>query len=120
LRADVARLPFRVVRASLDRGRDGLRAPLIGVILLGAATTLYFLADGLVATLLPMQLLAGPPAVARLADPASRRLVVEGGSALSAVREDHIEKCSLRKLYKGFKMAVDVETRELRRPGFVE
>ena len=90
LRADVARLPFRVVRASLDRGRDGLRALLIGVILLGAATTLYFLANGLVATLFPVLLLAGPPAIPRLADPTSRRLVVERGSALSAVREDHI------------------------------
>jgi len=102
LRADEARLPLGVLRASLDRGRDGLRALLIGVILLGAATTLYFLANGFVATLFPVLLLAGPPAVARFADAASRRLVAEGGSALSAVREDHIEKCSLRKLYKGF------------------
>jgi len=37
LRADVARLPLRVVRARLDRDRDGLLVFFVGVVLLGVA-----------------------------------------------------------------------------------
>ena len=58
LGADVARLTFRVVRAFLDRDRDGLRTLPISVVLFGAACFFYFLADVLVAAFFPVQLLA--------------------------------------------------------------
>ena len=40
-RADVARLTLRVVRAFLDRDRDGLRTLLISVVLFGAAASIF-------------------------------------------------------------------------------
>ena len=49
LRADVARLALRVVRARLDRDRDGLLVFVICIILLGVAAAVYFLTDLLVA-----------------------------------------------------------------------
>ena len=78
------------------------------MIVFGAAATLYFLADGLVATLFPVQLLTIPSAVWGLADPASRRPMVEGGSALSAVREKHIELCRSARLSSGMKTQLAV------------
>ena len=67
LRADVARLALRVLRARLDRDRYGLRVLVICVVLLGAACFFYFLAEIVVATLLPVLFLAFGPAVARAA-----------------------------------------------------
>ena len=67
LHADVARLPLRVVRALFDRDRDGLFVLLICVVLFRAACFFYLLTQVVVTTLFPVLLLAGCPAVARLA-----------------------------------------------------
>jgi len=67
LRADVARLAIRVIRARLRRDSYGLRVPLIRIVLFGAACFLYFFAELVVATLFPMLHLAFGPAVARAA-----------------------------------------------------
>ena len=67
LRADEARLAFGVVRAFLDRERDGLRALLISVVLFSTACFLYFLTELVVTAFFPVLLLAVPPMVARLA-----------------------------------------------------
>ena len=69
LRADVARLARRVGRALLDRDRDRLLVFFVGVVLFRAATALDLLAEGFVAALLPVQLLALGAAVARLTRP---------------------------------------------------
>ena len=49
LETDVAFLPLRVVRARLDRDRDGLLVFFVGVVLLRVAAAVYFLAHLLVA-----------------------------------------------------------------------
>jgi hypothetical protein len=67
LYADVARLPLRVLRARLRRDRYGLLVLLVGMILLGAATSLNLLAELVVAAFFPVLRLAGRPAVARFA-----------------------------------------------------
>jgi len=67
LRADVARLTFRVVRAFLDRDRDGLCELLIRVVLLSPAGSLNPPAEVVMAARIPVLFLAGRPAVARLA-----------------------------------------------------
>ena len=64
LRAYVARLALGVVRAFLDRDRDGLRVLAICVVLLSAASFLYFLTEIIVAALFPVLHLAFRPAVA--------------------------------------------------------
>jgi len=43
LEADVAFLPLRVVRARLDRGRDGLLVSFVGVVLFRVAAAVNFL-----------------------------------------------------------------------------
>jgi len=65
LRADVARLTFCVLRARLDRDRDGLRAFVVGMKLFGATASLYFLAELVVAAFLPVFLLARRATVTR-------------------------------------------------------
>ena len=45
LHADVARLAFSVLRALLDRGRDGLLVFFVGVVLFGAAAAGYFVTN---------------------------------------------------------------------------
>ena len=67
LRADVARLALHVVRARLCRGSDGLCVLLICVVLFRAACLFYFLAELIMATLLPVLFLALGAAVARAA-----------------------------------------------------
>ena len=58
LRADVARLALRVVRALLDRDRDGRRVLLIRIVLLGAARFLYVFAELIMAARFPVLFLA--------------------------------------------------------------
>ena len=67
LGTDVARLALRVFRARLRRDHDGLRVLRVGIILLGAACFLYFLAEIIVAALFPVLHLAFGPTVARAA-----------------------------------------------------
>ena len=89
LGADVARLPLRVVRAFLDRDRDGLRALLISIVLFGAAPELDLFAFFLVPCL-PVQLLAVPIAVGRRTVAASRRCVGQQFAAGGAACADHL------------------------------
>ena len=49
MRADIARLALRVLRARLDRNRDGFLVFFVRIILLCVAAAVYFLADLLVA-----------------------------------------------------------------------
>ena len=58
LETDVAFLALRVVRARLDRDRDGLLVFFVGVILLRVAAAVYFLTHLLVAAA-PVVMLAG-------------------------------------------------------------
>ena len=64
LRADVARLARRVVRAFRDRDRDGLRALHVCIVLFGATASLNFLAELVMAAFLPVFLLARRATVA--------------------------------------------------------
>ena len=64
LRADEARLTFRVIGAFLDRDGYGLRVLLICVVLFGAASLFYLLTELVVATLFPVFFLASRPTVA--------------------------------------------------------
>ena len=88
LRADVARLALRVVRARLDRDRDGLLVFFVGVVLLRVAAAVYFLTHLLVAAA-PVVMLASGVAVARFASNAPRRVVGQWGGAGGAVCEDN-------------------------------
>jgi len=67
LEADVAFLPFVSSAARFDRDRDGLRVLGIRIKMFGATVSLYFLAELVVAALLPVFLLARRAAVARSA-----------------------------------------------------
>jgi len=87
LRADVARLALGVLRALLDRDYYSLRV--LGMILLGAAAFLNLFAELVMAAFFPVLLLAGRPAVARLAAAALLGQVWQRGSATGALREDH-------------------------------
>jgi hypothetical protein len=89
LRADVARLALGVLRALLDRDYYSLRVLVIGMILLGAAAFLNLFAELVMAAFFPVLLLAGRPAVARLAAAALLGQVWQRGSATGALREDH-------------------------------
>ena len=89
LRADVARLALRVVRACLDRDRDGLLVFFVGVVLLRVAAAVYFLTHLLVAAA-PVVMLASFVAVSGMASNASRRVVGQWGGAGGAICEDHI------------------------------
>jgi hypothetical protein len=91
LRADVARLTFCVLRAFLDRDRDGLLIFFARMILLGAACFLNLFAELIMAAFLPVLRLAGRPAVACAAAAAFLpQSKAKGGSAGSALREDHL------------------------------
>jgi hypothetical protein len=91
LRADVARLPLRVVRARLRRGSDGLRVLVICVVLFGTTGSLNLLTERVVAALFPVLFLAGCPAVACAAAAA---FLTQGqpkvGGADGALRENHL------------------------------
>ena len=67
MRADVARLPLRVVRAFLDRDRDGLLVFFVGVILFVSTSLFNLLAELVMTTLFPVLFLALGAAVARAA-----------------------------------------------------
>ena len=104
LRANVARLPLGVLGAFLGRDRDGLLVFFFRVNYFRATAALDNRTQLFVAAL-PVQLLALPPAVARLAD-ASRRVMFEGGSALGALEAKHhvngtcslMGSCTIQKL----------------------
>jgi len=91
LRADVARLALGVLGAFLGRDRDGLRIPLVSVVLFGAACFFYFFAELVVPAFFPMLHLAFRPTVARAAAAA---FLAQGqpklGGADGALREDHL------------------------------
>ena len=63
----VAFLPLRIVRAFLDRDRDGLLVFGVSMVLLATASFFNLLAELVVAALFRVLLLAGPPAVGSLA-----------------------------------------------------
>ena len=88
LRTDVARLPLRVVRAGLDRDRDGLLVFFVGVILLRVAAAVYLLTDLLVAAA-PVVMLASGITIAGPTSNATRRVVGQWGGAGGAICEDH-------------------------------
>ena len=67
LETDVAFLPLCIVRAFLDRDRDGLLVFGVSMVLLSTTASFYLLADFVVSALFPVLLLAGPPAVGSLA-----------------------------------------------------
>ena len=81
---------YRVVRARLDRDRDGLRVFFVGVVLLRASGALNPTTKRLVSAPLPVISLAGLIAISGLA-PTAPFLVVVGqwGGAGGAVCEDH-------------------------------
>ena len=93
LHTNIARLPLRVRRARLDRGRDGLLVFFVGVVLLRAATTLNSITEKLVAAeqvpSSPVVLQASGTAVSRFTSYASRRVVGQWGGAGGAMGEDH-------------------------------
>ena len=64
LRANIARLALGVVRAFLDRDRDGLCVLLIRMVLLGTTCFFYFLTNFVVAAFFPVLHLAFGPTVA--------------------------------------------------------
>ena len=64
LRANIARLAFRVIGAFLDRGRDGLCVLLIRMVLLGTTGFFYLLAELVMTASLPVLFLAFGPTVA--------------------------------------------------------
>ena len=88
LRADVAGLALRVLRARLRRVFHSLTVPKIRMVLLVAPAPLDPLTPVSVVRF-PMQLLAVAPAVALLAGPAAGRIVLEGGCTIGAGGEDH-------------------------------
>ena len=88
LGADEARLTFRVVRARLDRDRDGLLVFFVCIILFCVAAAVYFLTHLLVAAA-PVVMLASGVAVAQFTSNASRGVVGQWGGAGGAICEDH-------------------------------
>ena len=84
LRADVARLALRVVRAFRDRDRDRVLVPFLGVALFRAAAALDLIAELLVAAL-PVPFLAVPSAVSRLTVATARRRLRDFCSARGAM-----------------------------------
>ncbi len=75
LRADVASLALRVVRARLDRDRDGLFVLFVGIILFCVAPAVYSLTNLLVAAA-PVVMLASGVTIARLTPNTPRRDVL--------------------------------------------
>ena len=92
LSADVARLALRVLGALLDGLRDGLLVSFVGVILLRVASSVYLLADLLVAAA-PVVMLASCITISRPAPHASWRVVGQWGGTGGAVCEDHLAFC---------------------------
>jgi hypothetical protein len=91
LETDVAFLPLRVVRARLDRDRDGLLVFFVGVVLFRASSALNPSTERLVSAPFPVLSLAGLIAISGLT-PTAPFLVIEGqwGGAGGAVCEDHL------------------------------
>ena len=86
----MARLAVGVLRALLNCDRYGLSILRIGIILLGAASFLYLLAQIGMAALLPVFFLARRATVARFAAAALfSGQIRQRGSADGALREDH-------------------------------
>ena len=92
LETDVARLALRVVRARLDRDRDGLLVFFVGVVLFCVAAAVYFLTDLLVAAA-PVVVLASGMTISCVAPNASRCVVGQWGGAGGAICEDHLAFC---------------------------
>ena len=82
-------MPLRVVRARLDRDRDGLLVFFVGVVLFRVAAAVYFLTHLLVAAA-PVVMLARGVTIASFTAYASRRGVGQWGGAGGAVCEDHL------------------------------
>ena len=78
------RWPHRIVRARLDRDRDGLLIFFVGVVLFCVAAAVYFLANLLVAAA-PVVHLASPIAVSDFAPGTLRRVVGQWGGAGGAI-----------------------------------
>ena len=96
LRADVARLALRVLRARLDRDRDGLLVFFVGVVLFRVAAAVDTFTNLLVAAapvVMALQKLAIKITIARLTSNASRRVVGQWGGAGGAICEDHFAFC---------------------------
>jgi len=89
LRANVARLALRVVRARLDRDRDCPLVFVVGMVLFRVTAAVYFLTDLLVPAA-PVVVLASRIAVSRFAPHRSRGVVGQWRGAGGAVCEDHI------------------------------
>ena len=85
-------MALRVVRARLDRGRDGLLVFFVCIILFCVAAAVYFLTHLLVAAA-PVVMLASGVAVAQFTSNASRRVVGQWGGAGGAICEDHFAFC---------------------------
>ena len=83
----IARLAIRVVRALLDRLRDGLLVFFVGVVLFRVAAAVNSRADLLVRA--AVVVLAGQIAISGFAPHASRRVVGQWGGAGGAICEDH-------------------------------
>ena len=81
-------MALRVVRARLDRDRDGLLVFFVGVVLFRVAAAVYFLAHLLVAAA-PVVHLASFVTISCLTPYASRRVVGQWGGAGGAICEDH-------------------------------
>jgi hypothetical protein len=88
LGADEARLALRVVRARLDRDRDGLFVFFVCIILFCVAAAVYSFTDLLVAAA-PVVMLASFVTISCMAPNASRRGVGQWGGAGGAFCEDH-------------------------------
>ena len=82
-------LALRVVRAFLDRGRDGLLVFFVGVVLFSVAAAVYLLANLLVAAA-PVVMLASRVTIANFTAHASRRVVGQWSGAGGAICEDHL------------------------------
>ena len=88
LGADEARLALRVVRAFLDRDRDGLLVFFVGIVLFCVAAAVDSFTNLLVAAA-PVVMLASFVAVPCVASNATRRVVGQWRGAGGAVCEDH-------------------------------
>ena len=88
LEADVAFLALGVLRAFLDRDRDGLLIFALGVVLFRVAAAVYLLEDLLVAAA-PVVVLAGRVTIPGLAPHTPRGVVGQWRGAEGAVGEDH-------------------------------
>jgi hypothetical protein len=89
LEADVAFLPLCVVRARLDRDRDGLLIFVVCIVLFRVAAAVYFLADLLVPAA-PVVVLACRIAVSGFAPHTPRGVVGQWRGAGGAICDDHI------------------------------